>query len=219
VNEEEEFEWLLVLLASNRGLGENQPVPHALLPIIPKLLSMLLPLPLMECPLTVVRRWMKGDEAVLVPAVAFMNKSEIWLEEGETAAVDHAAVDEWVGVLRPDDQVSMSECTLLGRKSGILSASVESSVRSSISSSASIICVSAVDASVGTLLVVVVVVVVVVALVVVCDFFVGDLYEAVDTFSTNTGSCDVSLSSSSLFSSSEHTVLCGTLFVPPLNKP
>jgi len=80
------------------------------------------------------------------------------------------------------------------------------------------ICVSAVDASVGTLLVVTVEVVAVVV-VVVCDFFVGDLYEAVDTFSTNTGSCDVSLSSSSLFSSSEHTILCGTLFVPPLNKP
>ena len=161
---------------------------------------------------------MKGDEAVLVPAAAFMNKSEIWLEEGETAAVDHAAVDEWVGVLRPDDQVSMSECTLLGKKSGILSASVESSVRSSISSSASMICVSAVDASVGTLLVAIVEVVAVVV-VVFCAFFVGDLYEAVDTFSTNTGSCEVSLSSSSLSSSSEHTVLCGTLFVPPLNKP
>ena len=197
--------------------GKPIRIPHALLPIMPKLLSMPLPLPPMECPLTVVRRWMKGDEAVLVPAAAFMNKSEIWLEEGETAAVDHAAVDEWVGVLRPDDQVSI---TLLGKKWGVLSASVESSVRSSISSSASIICVSAVEASVGTLLVVVtVVVVVVVAVMVVCDFFVGDLYEAVDTFSTNTGSCELSLSSSSLSSSSEHTVLCGTLFVPPLNKP
>jgi hypothetical protein len=134
---------------------------------------------------------MKGDEAVLVPAAAFMNKSEIWLEEGETAAVDHAAIDEWVGVLKPDDQVSMSECTLLGKKSGILSASVESSVRSSISSSASMICVSTVDERVGTLLVVVVAAVVVV--VVVCDFFVGDLYETIDTFSTNTGSFELVL--------------------------
>ena len=83
----------------------------------------------------------------------------------------------------------------MGKKSGILSASAESSVRSSISSFASMICVSAVDASVGTLLVVTVEVVAVVV-VVVCDFFVGDLYEAVDTFSTNRGSCDVSLSSS-----------------------
>ena len=131
----------------------------------------------MECPPPLVRRWMKGDEAVLVPTAAFMNKSEICLEEGETAAVDHAAVDEWVGVLRPDDQVSMLECTLLGKKSGILSATVELRVRSSISSSASMIsmiCVSAVDASVGTLLVAILEVVAVV-MVVVCDFFVGDL--------------------------------------------
>jgi len=61
-------------------------------------------------PTPLAHRWMKGDEAVLVPAAAFMNKSdsERWLEERETAAVDHAAVDEWmgpVGVLRPDDQV------------------------------------------------------------------------------------------------------------------
>ena len=108
----------------------------------------------------------------------------------------------------------MSECTLLG-KSGILSASVESSVRSSISSSASMICVSAVDASVGTLLVAIVEVVAVVV-VVVSNFWVGDLYEAVDTFSINTGSCELSLSSSLLSWSSEHTE---HFFVPPFNKP
>ena len=69
---EEEFE-ILVLFASNGGLGENQTMPQALLPIMPKLLSMLLPIPLMECHTT---RSPPPDEAVLVPAAAFMNKSE-----------------------------------------------------------------------------------------------------------------------------------------------
>lgn len=118
-------------------------------------------------------------------------------------------------MLSPEDQVSMSECTLFGKKSGMLSGSVESRVTSSISSSTSRVCVSAVDDNVGTLVVVVVAV---------CDFFVGGLYEAVETFSTKTGvggvlkTGEFSLSSS-LSSSSEHAVLCGTLFVPPLRNP
>jgi len=163
---------------------------------------------------------MNGDDeleaVLLVPAVAFMRKSERWLEVGETAAVDHAAVDEWVGVLRPEDQVSISECTLFGKKSGMLSGSVKSRVTSSISSSTSRDCASAVDDKVGTLVVVVVVVA--------CNFFVDGLYEDVDTFSTKTGVGDVLKTgefslSSSLSSSSEHAVLCGTLFVPPLKSP
>jgi len=68
-NHDEELLLLMpLLLLSNLGLGGNQSsVPHALLPIIPKWLSM------PDC------SWIKGDntlEIVLVPGVAFMKKSE-----------------------------------------------------------------------------------------------------------------------------------------------
>lgn len=71
MNDDEEL-LLPALLASSRGLAENQScVPHALLPIIPKLLSMLFP---------PARRWIKGDDeleaGLLALAVAFMRKSE-----------------------------------------------------------------------------------------------------------------------------------------------
>jgi hypothetical protein len=50
-------------------------MPHALLPIIPKLLSMVLSLPPLRW-FPPVRRWMKGDEAlkVLLAVAALMNK-------------------------------------------------------------------------------------------------------------------------------------------------
>jgi hypothetical protein len=58
-------------------------------------------------------RWIKGEETfevlLLVLAVAFNKKSERWLDVGDAPAMDHAAVDEWVGVLTPDDQASISD--------------------------------------------------------------------------------------------------------------
>ena len=82
---------------------------------------------------------MKGEEEFegLLLTPALIRKSETWLDVGEAAAVDQAAVDEWVGVFMPDDQVSMSEWVSFGMKSGILRESV-SMVMSSISSSPSV---------------------------------------------------------------------------------
>ena len=77
MNAEKEL-FLLALLASGRAWGENQSsVPHALLAIISKVLSTLFPQ---------ARRWMKGDdeleEGLLVPAAAFMKKSERLARQG-----------------------------------------------------------------------------------------------------------------------------------------
>ncbi len=46
----------------------------------------------------------------------------MWDDEGDAPAVDQAAVEEWVGVLSPADQVSMSVCAsmsmfILGKSS------------------------------------------------------------------------------------------------------
>lgn len=46
---------------------------------------------------------------MLVLAVAFNRKSERWLDVGDAPPMDQAAADECVGVLTPDDQVSISE--------------------------------------------------------------------------------------------------------------